>query len=61
MFNQGDLVLMMRHPMVTHKSKGNFQSRREGSFVIKLVYSIGAYCIAKSDSETLMVLVNDKF
>jgi len=42
-FQKGDLVLAVRRPMVmTHKTKGKFQPKWEGPFVIETVYSNGA-------------------
>ena len=43
-FKKGDLVLAVRRPMVmTHKTKGKFQPKWEGPFVVESVYSNGAY------------------
>ena len=39
-FKKGDLVLAVRRPMVmTHKTKGKFQPKWEGPFVVESVYS----------------------
>ena len=41
---KGDLVLAVRRSMVmTHKTKGKFQPKWEGPFVVESVYSNGAY------------------
>ena len=43
-FKKGDLVLAVRRPMVmTYKTKGKFQGKWEGPFVVESVYSNGAY------------------
>jgi len=45
-FKKGDLVLVVKRPMVmTHKTKGKFQPKWEGPFVVESVYSNGAYCL----------------
>ena len=61
-FQKGDLVLAVRRPMVmTYKTKGMFQSKWEGSFIVKTVYSNGAYRLANQNGETLMMSINGKF
>jgi len=61
-FKKGDLVLAVRRPMVmTHKTKGKFQPKWEGPFVVKSVYSNGAHSLITSDGDTLMMPINDKF
>jgi len=61
-FQKGDLVLVIRWPMVmTHKIKDKFQPKWEGSFVIETVYSNGAYRLATPDGDILMTPVNGKF
>ena len=43
-FQKGDLVLTVRRPMViTHKTKGKFQPKWEGPFMVETVYFNGAY------------------
>ena len=60
-FNKGDLVLAVRRPMVmTHKTKGKFQSKWEGPFVVESVYSNGAYRLIIQDGDTLMLMINDR-
>ena len=40
-FKKGDLVLAVRRPLVmTHKTKGKFQPKWEGPFVVESVYSM---------------------
>ena len=61
-FKKGDLVLAVRRPMVmTHKTKGKFQPKWEGPFVVESVYSNGAYRLITSDGNTLMMPINGKF
>ena len=61
-FQKGDLVLTVRRPMImTHKTKGKFQPKWEGPFVIETVYSNGAYRLITPDDDTLMMPVNDRF
>ena len=47
--------------IMTHKTKGKFQTKWEEPFVIKIVYSNGAYRLATPDDGTLMMPVNGKF
>jgi len=47
--------------VMTHKTKGKFQPKWEGPFVIEIVYSNGAYRLATPGGYTLMMLVNGKF
>jgi len=43
-FKKDDLVLAVRRPMVmTHETKGKFQPKWEGPFIVESVYSNGAY------------------
>ena len=43
-FNKGDLVLVLRRPIVvTHKTKGKFQPKWEGPYIVELVYDAGAH------------------
>jgi len=46
---------------MTHKSKGKFQPKWEGPFVIETVYSNGAYRLATPSGDILMMPVNGKF
>ena len=51
-FKKGDLVLTVRKSMVMiHKTKGKFQPKWEGPFVVKSVYSNGAYRLITSDGD----------
>jgi len=61
-FKKSDLVLAVRRPMVmTHKTKGKFQPKWEGPFVVESVYSNGAYHLITPDGDTLMIPINGKF
>ena len=61
-FQKGDLVLVVRRPMImTYKTKGKFQPKWEGPFVIETVYSNGAYRLMTSDGDLLMMPINGKF
>ena len=61
-FQVGDLVLAVRRPMImTHKTKGKFQPKWEGPFVIESVYSNGAYRLTNEKGELLMMPINGKF
>jgi len=61
-FQVGDLVLAVRRPMImTHKTKGKFQPKWEGPFVIESVYSNGAYRLTNEKGELLMMSINGKF
>ena len=61
-FQKGDLVLAVRRPMImTHKTKGKFQPKWEGPFVIETVYSNGAYRLMTSEGDLLMMPINGKF
>ena len=43
-FRKGELVLVLRRPIVvTHKTKGKFEPKWEGPYVIEQVYDGGAY------------------
>jgi len=61
-FKKGDLVLTFRKPIViTHKTKGKFQPKWEGPFVVESIYSNGAYRLITPDFDTLMMPINDRF
>ena len=61
-FQKGDLVLAVRRPMIMmHKTKGKFQLKWEGPFVIETVYSNGAYRLMTSDGDLLMMPINGRF
>ena len=55
-FKKSDLVLAVRRPMVmTHKTKGKFQPKWEGPFVVESVYSNRAYRLITPDGDTFMM------
>jgi len=55
-FKKGDLVLAVKRPMVmTHKTKGKFQPKWEGPFVIESVYSNGTYRLINLEGDILMM------
>ena len=57
-----DLVLDVRRPMVmTYKTKGKFQFKWEGPFVVETIYSNGAYRLANPNDDALMMPISDKF
>ena len=61
-FKKGDLILAIRQPMVmTHKTKGKFQHKRKGSFVVETIYSNRAYRLMNLNDNTLMMSINGKF
>ena len=61
-FKKCDLVLAVRRPMVmTHKTKGKFQPKWEGPFVVESVYSNGSYRLITSNGDTFMMPINGRF
>ena len=61
-FKEGDLVLTVIRPMnTTHRMKGKFEPKWEGPYIVKDVYSIGAYRIISPDGEYCPPSVNGKF
>ena len=57
-FKKGDLVLAVKRPMqITHKSKGKFQPKWEGPFVVEFVYSNGAYRLTTVEGNIRMMPV----
>lgn len=62
LFKKGDLVLVVRRSMlVSHKSKGKFQPKWEGLFVVESLYSNEAYKLANPDGQVMMAPINSKF
>ena len=54
--------MAIRKPIVmAHKTKGKFQPKWEGPFVVESVYSNGVYRLITSDGDTLMIPINGKF
>jgi len=61
-FKKGDLVLAIKRPMVmTHKTKGKFQLKWEGQFVVESVFSNEAYRLINPEGDILMMPINGKF
>ena len=61
-FKKDDLILAVRRPMVmAHKTKGKFQLKWEGPFVVESVYSNGAYRLINTEGDILMMPINGKF
>jgi len=46
---------------MTHKTKGKFQPKWKGPFVVKIIYSNGAYRLANPNGDTLKMSINTKF
>jgi hypothetical protein len=60
-FKQGDLVLAVIRPMnITHRMKDKFEPKWEGPYVVKDVYSSGAYRIISADGEYCPPPINGK-
>jgi len=61
-FKEGDLVLAVIRPMnITHKMQSKFEPKWEGPYIVKDVYSSGAYRIISPDGEYYQTTVNGKF
>ena len=59
---KGELVLAVKRPMVfAHKSKGKFEPKWEGPFVIDKVFSNGAYALLNMEGDRYMLPINGKF
>ena len=59
---QGDLVLTIIRPMnVTRRMGGKFEPKWEGPYIVKEVYSSGAYRIISLDDEYYLPPINRKF
>ena len=59
---KGDLVLAVIRPMnITHQMTGKFEPKWEGPYIVKDVYSSGAYRIIYPDGEYCTPPVNGKF
>ena len=53
-FRKGELVLMLRRPIVvTHRTRGKFEQKWEGPYVIEQVYDGGAYQLVNSQGVRL--------
>jgi hypothetical protein len=61
-FKEGNLVLAVVRPMnITHCMQAKFEPKWEGPFVVKDVYSSGAYQIISPDGEYYPPPINGKF
>src|SRR3954465_13377047 len=61
-FKKGNLVLAIRRPMqITHKSKGKFQPKWKGLFVVEFIYYNGAYRLTTAEGDILMMTDNSKY
>ena len=61
-FRKGELVLVLRRPIVvTHKTKGKFEPKWEGPYVIEQVYDGGAYQLVDSQGVRPMPPINGRF
>jgi len=47
--------------VMTHKTKGKFQPKWEGLFIIETVHSNGAYRLITLNGDTLMMPINGRF
>lgn len=60
-FKEGDLILAVIRPMnITHKMQSKFEPKWEGPYIVKDVYSSGAYRIISLDGEYCPPPVNGK-
>ena len=61
-FKQGDLVLAVVRPMnIIHRMEAKFEPKWEDPFVVKDVYSSGAYRIISPDGEYCPPPINGKY
>jgi len=61
-FRRGELVLVLWRPIVvTHKTKGKFEPKRDGPYVIKQAYDGGAYQLVDQQGERPMPPINGRF
>jgi hypothetical protein len=61
-FKRGELVLVLRRPIVvTHKTKGKFEPKWEGPYIIEQVYDGGAYQLVDGQGERPMPPINGRF
>jgi ribonuclease HI len=61
-FKEGDLVLALKRPIiVTHKTRGKFEPKWEGPYVIEKVYDGGAYQLIDQDGKRPMPPINGRF
>ena len=61
-FKKGELVLVLRRPIIiTHKTKGKFEPKWEGPYVIEQVYDGGAYQLVDQQGSRPMPPINGRF
>ena len=61
-FKKGDLVLMLKRPIVvTRRTGGKFDPKWDGPYEIREVYSNGAYRITDQDGRGINIPVNARF
>jgi hypothetical protein len=61
-FRKGELVLVLRRPIiVTHKTKGKFELKWEGPFIVEQVYDGGAYQLVDHQGLRPMPSVNGRY
>ena len=61
-FKEGDLVLVLKRPIiVAHKSRGKFEPKWEGPYVIEKVYDGGAYQLVDHDGKRPIPPINGRF
>lgn len=61
-FKIGDLVLTVPRPIiVTRKSKGKFEPKWEGPYVVTKVFTKGAYELSNTNGDCIYPCVNEKF
>ena len=61
-YKKGDLVLTVKRPMVfANKSKGKFEPKWKGPFVIDKVFSNGTYALLNMEGDRCMLPINGKF
>ena len=61
-FGIGDLVLTIRRPIVINrKSRGKFEAKWEGPYVVTKVFPKGAYELSNAEGEVVYSCVNGKF
>jgi hypothetical protein len=61
-FRKGELVLVLRCPIIiTHKKKGKYEQKWEGSFIIEQVYDGGSYQLMDHQGCRHMPSVNGRY
>ena len=60
-FTQGELVLVLRRPIIGRHIGPKFQSNWEGPYVIEKVFDGGAYQLVNQDGERVMPPINGRY